>query len=606
MKVCLSQVNPTIGDLKGNLQIIKNEMQYAAHAECDVLLLPEMVTTGYPPRDLLHGQWMWDAQPQIAEVVHKYLRGLDRRMTVIYGGIEQVAKPLGHRDRYNVAYVVDRDDIRTVRKRLLPQYDIFDEQRYFKSWEGSFRPVPITCDRDSKKSVTYCDVLICEDIWNNRFQGDNHLLPAAYDSDPVGELQGDGPLFVLNASPFWKGKVKQTQELVEDICRRINRQVCWVNQVGGHDEVVTGGYSMVTIPGCFTGNKFHCFTRQALLFKEDRMIVRLSNGTAHHDNLYEDIEPSARNNQPMTTNFVCGSYKKDVADEDFDTFCNIEAARLFIRDYMRRCGFKKVVLGLSGGIDSAVVAAIASIAIGGSNVIGATIPSEYSSEGSVSDSKELALVNGIDFRTISIDDLHKSVRGKFLSGGQPRFNHSVTDENIQPRLRALLLMAISNDEDALLLTTGNKSEGTIGYCTLYGDMCGGLSVIMDFWKSEVYEAARFLNKYSPRPLVPESIISKAPSAELKPDQKDTDSLPRYEILDPILEAFVERDMLPDQVVRSGIVESEINVQMVNDLYRRYRNSEYKRQQMPPSLKIKRRSFGYGRRMPIASKTSKLS
>jgi len=331
-------------------------------------------------------------------------------------------------------------------------------------------------------------------------------------------------------------------------------------------------------------------------FADDMMVVSLADSETLHHNLM------LRKDENPFTPFTPKYFGKTIDEDDYETWCDVQAIQLFIKDYLRRCGFKKVVLGLSGGIDSAAVAALAADTIGGMNVIGISLPSEgFSSEGSVTDAAAIAATLHLDYREIGIGDLHNLARSKILSGGKQKFENSVTDENLQPRLRALLLMAISNDECALLLTTGNKSEITVGYCTLYGDMCGGIAPISDMWKTHVFRMCRFINKYRGE-IIPNTTLTKPPSAELKPDQKDTDSLPPYDDLDPFLEEIVEGEKTFAEylLAHNGDVPK-----WAQSIYRKYRNSEFKRQQMPPGAKLRPRSFGSGRRIPIAEKETSL-
>lgn len=584
MKVMLSQVNPTVADVAGNKHIIINEITAAANDECDILLLPEMVTVGYPPRDYLYQQWIWDQNTRLAQEILTFVRGLKRQITIVYGGLHEATGAYGRKERYNAAFIVDPHyGIRIYHKHLLPEYDIFNEARYFKTAVEPFRPIPIAMHGRNKKRLYFqtVDVLICEDIWNNNFAGDTRLMPSAYDVDPIEELKGAGPLLVINGSPYWSGKVNTTRQLISDICRRIRRPVCWVNQVGAHDDIITGGYSMVAMLDGDTP-----IIRMAKAFATDRMVVRFNDEETYHSYLGENPEYC----KPLF-------FGKVIDPKDFDTWCDYQALVLFIKDYMWRCGFQKAVLGLSGGIDSALVATLAADAIGGENVICVSLPSKYSSEGSKTDAEALAAKLNADYRTVTIGDLHELVRAKFLSGGQQNFAHGVTDENIQPRLRSLLLMAISNDEQALLLTTGNKSEMSVGYCTLYGDMCGGIAPIADTWKTDVFAMCRFINKYRGE-IIPESTIVKPPSAELRPGQQDTDSLPAYEELDPILKMMVERDMSPAEIV-DEIRSFKTPPAWLLRIYKLYKNSEFKRQQGAVVAKIRQRSFGSGRFIPIA-------
>jgi NAD+ synthase (glutamine-hydrolysing) len=607
MKVLLSQVNPTVADTDGNTRIILDEITFGFQNEVDVVLLPELVTVGYPPRDYLYQRWIWDVHEKIAQTVLSALRGFKRQMTVIFGGLDQVRLSYGRKEPYNAAYIIDPHyGIRVVHKRLLPEYDVFNEARYFKpACDDPIRPIPIAMPRKNGKGLYYefVDVLICEDIWNNRFQGDSNIMPA-YDLDCIEQLKGTGPLFVINGSPYWTGKVETTKRLVEDICARINRPVCWVNQVGAQDDIITGGYSMTSIPvhnmdllpNHDPRNRINALTRVGKPFQNDRMVVRFDDQESKHNFLGVDLsskDPYCYD-RPML-------FGKQIEACDFEVWCDYQACKLFIQDYARRCGFKKAVLGLSGGIDSALVAVLAADALGPENVICVSLPSSYSSEHSKTDAQQLAQNLGADFRTVTIGDLHEMVRGKFLSGGRQKFDSDLTDENIQPRLRALILMTISNDENALLLTTGNKSEISVGYCTIYGDMCGGIAPISDIWKTDVFAMCRFINRY--RPVIPSNTVEKPPSAELRPEQRDTDSLPPYHELDPILKMIVERDMTVPEIVQE--LGSDNVPPWAVDMYRKYKISEYKRKQMPPGAKIRKRSFGSGRQMPIAVKETRL-
>lgn len=578
MKVTMCQVNPTCGDLDGNCNIILGGLTRAIQAgDVDVVLFPEMVTTGYPPRDLLYKQELWDNQRVIAEKVQRHLSrhaNKGQPITAIYGGIEEASLSNGHYARYNVAYVVDYNSIRVVRKRLLPCYDVFDETRYFTPSTDPYTPVRI----NTQEGVVNCDILICEDIWNADFRGVTWQAPKSYVDDPTQHLYGTGPLFILNASPYWHGKVAISKGQVSDIARRIKRHVFWVNQVGAHDDIVTGGYSMACKP-FGDGLVF----KYMAAFAEDELSVDTKEVAA--GGWIEELD----NPMPMPT-----FNGKVVETGDFETWCCYRALILHIQDYSRRCGFKDVVFGCSGGVDSALVAALASDALGSENVTGITMPSKFSSEGSVSDSRQLTDNYGFTLLEIPIGTIYTAYRNVLLNGAKQEFNKPVTDENLQPRVRGNILFAYSNDYGCLVLTTGNKSEITMGYCTLYGDMAGGLGIIGDLWKTEVFAMCRFINKYRGE-LIPSSIIDKPPSAELREDQFDTDSLPPYEVLDPILKALVEdeQSVLKVQKANPGVD--------VNKIARTYKFTEYKRRQMPDTCKVSERAYGSGRRQPIAAK-----
>lgn len=620
MKVMVAQINPAIGDLAGNLSLIQDSILTAGSAACDVVVFPELATVGYPPRDLLYSTAFWRSHAAVIDKLERFIKQQTHPITVIVGGLHEQMLSGGRYIRYNAAWILDQHfGRRVVHKRLLPCYDVFDETRYFSSGANSrHMPIPIHVVKRQNNRVTeydvLCDVLICEDIWNHNFRGgEDWMKPATYVINPLEDIAGKGPLFVLNGSPFWIGKIEETQKLVESICDRIQQPVVWCNQIGAHDDIVTGGYSMVSIVNQ-TANGFpsphpKVVTRRARAFQEDSMIVRFSDESTHHSNLNE-----GRDIQTPLVSHPTVSSGRHVADADFEMWTIYKALFLHMADYKRRCGFKKAVLGLSGGIDSAVVAVIAAHVFGSENVTGIGMPSPYSSEGSVVDAETLAMNLNISFELKKITEAYESIRNLFLTGGKQQFDNSVTDENIQPRVRGMILMAYSNEYDpCLLLTTGNKSEIAIGYCTIYGDMCGGLAVISDLWKTQVYRLARFINKYFGEP-IPEGTISKPASAELKPNQQDTDSLPPYDLLDPLLRLLVEEEMSPMEIMQtqwfkthipgmdSGSVgKQHITTGIIKEMYRKYRIAEYKRQQMPPGPKIQRRSFGSGRRMPIAMK-----
>lgn len=602
MKVFVAQINPCVGDLDGNLCLIQQGVLQAVSSGCDVVVFPELATTGYPPRDLLYSSSFWFDHEQVIDKLDCFVQALSLQITVIVGGLHEEMLAGGRYARYNAAWILDKHfGRRVVHKRLLPCYDVFDETRYFTS--GIKEPyTPILIHLKNNDDVL-CDVLICEDIWNNDYCGnssDEWMKPSTYTVDPLREVAGQGaflsptvskgPLFVLNGSPYWLGKIAETWKLVTAISQRLKRPVIWCNQVGAHDDIITGGYSMVSGYG-----------RQlvAKAFQEDQLVFEIKNGKMIGNN----VDPVGLCSI-VHSKFLGENFKP----EDFEMWTVYKALFLHMTDYKRRCGFKRAVIGLSGGIDSAVVAVVAAHVFGSENVTGIAMPSPYSSEGSVTDAKALADNLKIRFQVKHITATYESVKELFLTGGKQTFDSSLTDENIQPRVRGMILMTHSNEYDpCLLLTTGNKSEITVGYCTIYGDMCGGLAVISDLWKTEVYELARFMNKYF-EDVIPVDTITKPASAELRPDQKDTDSLPPYEVLDPLLKMFVEQEMTPMTVFASkwfedhgGLGDGKIDSGQVNMMYRKYRNSEYKRQQMPPGAKLQRRSFGAGRRMPIAMK-----
>ncbi len=587
MKVYVAQINVCVGDLAGNLAIIQQHILMAVQNECHVIIFPELATVGYPPRDLLYSKELWDNHEVLIDKLFNFVKQQDRQITVIVGGLYRSPET---DNKYNAAWVLDKHyGKRLVRKRLLPCYDIFDETRYFTSAKDDpYCSVPI---RIGPLYTIDCDVLICEDIWAGHQS--SWMLPATYHVDPTRHLQeGDpGPLFVLNGSPFWIGKIGETRVLVRDLVERINRPVVWCNQVGAHDDIITGGYSMIRWPG---GTE-----RVAAAFQEDTLISDLygkgmdappfqDSGGFGYDWRFKPCLPTG----------------EKVDTDDFEMWSVYRALHLHMTDYKRRCGFERAVLGLSGGLDSALVAVIAADVFGSENVWAIGMPSPHSSKGSVDDARELAKNLKIHFVVNEISDIYTLMRNIFLSGGKQKFDNPVADENLQPRIRMAILMGHSNElGKCILLTTGNKSEITVGYTTLYGDSAGGLAVLSDLWKTECFELARFINKYRGE-IIPPKIIEKPPSAELRPEQQDTDSLLPYDVLDPMLRLFVEEEMSDVVEVHRLLVERGRNaphIAEVRRMYGLYRNSEFKRQQMCIGPKISRRAYGGGRRMPVAMK-----
>ena len=437
----------------------------------------------------------------------------------------------------------------TQKKTLLPNYDVFDEARYFCP---ASEPEPPFLYQGLKIGVT-----ICEDIWNVEGLSTHRL----YRLDPVQELAKAKPDLVLNlsASPFHAAKLSVRQALLKDLTDRVKAPILYCNLVGGNDELVFDGCSLVMDVG---GTLF----AEGKAFEEDFLI-------------YDTANPALpKSPRPL-----------------LETETIYRALVLGTRDYVLKCGFEKVLLGLSGGIDSALVACLAAEALGPGNVLGVTLPSPYSSKGSVEDSRQLARALGIGFEEIPItpvfEEALKSLKPFF--GDKPA---DLTEENLQARIRGLFLMALSNKFGRLVLSTGNKSELSVGYCTLYGDMCGGLAVISDLPKGMVYELSRYVNDKAGQPLIPEAILTKAPSAELRPNQKDQDSLPPYDTLDAILTLYIEKNQTAAAIQRAGF-----DAPLVRDILRKVDGNEYKRRQMAPGLKVTTKAFGMGRRVPIAQK-----
>jgi NAD+ synthetase len=467
--------------------------------------------------------------------------------TAVLAGVALPAERESGKPAINAAVLLDGGRLLLEQhKRLLPFYDVFDEQRYF----APAQPQKVVELDGLRLAIT-----ICEDAWNDK----NFWQRRLYTVDPVEELMRQQPAVLINlsSSPFWHGKRALRRQMLSAIARRNGVPVLFSNQVGGNDSLIFDGSSMAL-------NARGELIAQAASFEEDLIVV----------------DPF---NAPVVS-----------APEEDGTEAAYRALVLGTRDYVRKCGFKKALVALSGGIDSALVAAIATEALGAENVLGIGMPSPYSSTGSIDDSRELAANLGIRFEVIPISGLF----AEFTRSLEPLFagtTPDTTEENIQSRIRGSLLMALSNKFSALVLTTGNKSEMAVGYCTLYGDMVGALAVIGDLVKTRVYAVCRWINRG--REVIPRSILEKPPSAELRPDQKDTDSLPPYEVLDPILEAYVERYETPERI--AGV--NQFPLELVQQVVRLVERSEYKRQQAAPVLKVTSKSFGMGRRFPIAVK-----
>jgi NAD+ synthetase len=547
VKLALAQINPTVGDFLGNKKKILNYARQAADRGADLVLFPELCVCGYPPADLLEKQaFVARCEQAVREIAREA-----PEVPLIVGSVQASSHPTGKRVA-NVAVLLRDGKVDFVQqKMLLPYYDVFDEQRYFAESDGQAL-LPICGE---KAALT-----ICEDAWNDKGFWPRPL----YDVDPVEALMAAGGTMVMNisASPFHRGKPALRQQMLQAVARAHNCVVAMVNQVGGNDSLVFDGNSLVLDRN---GNVL----ASAKAFAEDLIVVDTG----------------------LTAD--AGDCASQHPSDDVGSV--YEALVLGTRDYVRKCGFSRAVTGLSGGIDSALVAAIAADALGRENVLGVLMPSQYSSEGSVADSLQLARNLKIRVETIPIRSTFDSLEASLapLFTGMAR---DLTEENLQSRIRGTLLMAISNKMGALVLTTGNKSEMSVGYCTLYGDMVGALAVIGDVFKTHVYALCGYVNRA--QEIIPAAILTKAPSAELRPDQKDTDSLPPYDVLDPILEAYVERYERADEIARATGASRAV----VQDIVRLVERSEYKRQQAAPVLKVTRKSFGLGRRFPIAVKT----
>jgi NAD+ synthetase len=541
MKLALAQINTTVGDLAGNEAKILEAARRAGAEKADLVLFPELTISGYPPRDLLLKK----------DFIAGNLATL-RRLAAASGPVPMLVGFVGEnkitpgREVTNEAALLQNGRIAATRiKCLLPTYDVFDEDRYFEPGEKCV-PLDIAGHR--------CGVTICEDIWN-----DEDFWPhRRYRTNPVGELLAAGAQCVLNisASPWHVGKEKLRAAMLASLARKSGRPVALCNLAGGNDELIFDGNSLV-----FNGAGE--LIAKGRPFEEDFVVVDTESSPP--------IDPAP-------------------APEEENVF---HALVLGLRDYFHKCGFKSAVLGLSGGIDSAVVACLAAAALGPEQVHGISLPSQFSSQGSLDDARLLAQRLGLPYDVIPIQPSFETLKLQLKPAfaGRPE---DTTEENIQARLRGVILMALSNKTGSLLLTTGNKSELAVGYCTLYGDMCGGLAVISDVPKTMVYRLAHWINR--DRELIPAACLTKAPSAELRPNQTDQDSLPPYETLDAILDQYVVHGRSAAEIAQTGIP-----AETVRRVIRLIDANEYKRRQAAPGLKVTTKAFGVGRRFPIAQR-----
>ena len=543
VKIALGQINPTVGDFEGNSAKIIDFSHRAQAEGAGLILFPELSVCGYPPRDLVERTSFVTHNRDAAERIAAETRGI----AVICGLVTPAQADTGKSVMNSAALLKDGKIAFLQSKMLLPTYDVFDEMR-------NFAPAK------SQVLFPFCGkqmaLTICEDAWNDKHFWNRRL----YTFDPVEALIGAGGNFVLNisASPYWIGKRELRCDMLATIARAYKVPVVMTNQVGGNDSLVFDGSSLVFDRGGKVIAQGKSFEEDLVFFDSDTLTGEI------HEQLVPG-EPS------IYAALVLGT-----------------------RDYVRKCGFRQIIVGLSGGIDSALTAAIAADAVGPENVIGVGMPGPYSSQGSIDDARDLAVNLGIRFELLPIGDIY----GSYKKTLQPVFAgcpEDVTEENIQSRTRGALLMALSNKFGALVLSTGNKSELGVGYCTLYGDMVGGLAVISDVPKTMVYRLSRYVN--SRRVRIPQSTLEKAPSAELRPDQRDSDTLPPYEVLDAILEDYVEDSHPPEKIAE----ERGFDLNLVRKVVRMVERSEYKRQQAAPGLKISAKAFGYGRRFPIAAK-----
>jgi NAD+ synthase/NAD+ synthase (glutamine-hydrolysing) len=544
VKIALGQINPTVGDFSGNAAKMIEFSRRAQAAGAGLILFPELSVCGYPPRDLVERPSFVARNRETAERIADATRGI----AVICGLVTPANSDTGKSVMNSAALLQDGKIAFLQSKMLLPTYDVFDEMR-------NFAPAK------SQELFSFCGnrmaLTVCEDAWNDKLFWPKRL----YIVDPIEALVRAGGNFVLNisASPFWIGKREVRRDMLTSIARQHKVPVAMVNQVGGNDSLLFDGSSLVL-------NTEGKIIAQGRSFEED--LVYFDSKTLTGD-MHEQIE-----------------------GEEASVY---SALVLGTRDYIRKCGFQKAIIGLSGGIDSALTAVIAADAVGPENVIGVGMPGPYSSAGSIADARGLAKNLGIRFEVLSINGAVDAYR-KTLKDVFANQKEDVTEENIQSRARGTLLMALSNKFGAIVLSTGNKSELGVGYCTLYGDMVGGLAVISDVPKTLVYRLSRYVN--SRRPVIPQDTLEKPPSAELRPDQKDSDSLPPYEILDAVLEDYVEDAHTAERIA----ADHGFDIEVVRRVLRMVDRAEYKRQQAAPGIKITPKAFGYGRRLPIAAKS----
>ena len=539
MKIGFAQINPTVGDLSGNFEKIAGAYERLAAAGAELVVTPELAITGYPPQDLVFkSQFV----PQNLEVLDK-LQARLRNAALLVGFVERNqgrGKPF-----HNAAALLQPGrPISKTHKSLLPTYDVFDEDRYFEP-ECDVKPLLLGARK--------IGVTICEDIWTE------HYLPRPlYDLEPVRALVEQGAEIILNlsASPFSLNKPAIRHEMVSALARAHNRPICYCNAVGGNDQLVFDGNSIA-------------------VNSAGQLIAQL---------------PGFCTTEAIVDTDAAQSIELKESETPADLF---DALSLGVRDYLDKCGFKSAVLGLSGGIDSAVVAAIAVEALGPANVVGVSMPSPYSSQGSIDDAVALAKNLGIKCLHVPIGNAFAAFKAQFaeIFAGLPE---DTTEENMQARLRGMILMSLSNKFGHIVLSTGNKSELSVGYCTIYGDMAGGLAVISDVPKTMVFQLARWIN--TKREIIPVSTIEKPPSAELKPGQKDQDTLPPYDVLDEILRLYVEENLSARDIIAHGFEEKTVRW-----VQRRVDINEYKREQAAPGIKVTSRAFGVGRRMPIAQR-----
>ena len=568
IRIALAQINSTVGDLSGNTAKICSYIDKAKDLDVDLIAFPELAITGYPPEDLVFRNQFVEENMKCSSEVSYNTQGI----TAIFGFVELDNK------LYNSAAVASEGKLKGTHKKIfLPNYGVFDEERYFES--GNTCPVFTI-------NGTKVGVNVCEDIW--------------YPLGPTGVQRAAGAELIINinGSPFHAGKRQDRESMLIERASAHGLFIAYVNQVGGQDELVFDGSSVVIAPDGKVISRGESFEEDLVICDIDTTPLRQAREANTQEFFVEGLEDVGKPVHRYISDEI-PQPKKPVLERTIQPVSSIEEVRKALvigtRDYVNKSGFQKVLIALSGGIDSSLVAAIAVEALGPDNVIGVSMPSQFSSVGSETDAKDLAKNIGIRIESIPIREIVASMelalRDQFHGT-----EWGVAEENIQSRIRGNLIMAMSNKFGWMVLTTGNKSEMAVGYATIYGDMAGGFSVIKDVPKLMVYDLCRHINGTSPSVVIPQSVLDKPPSAELRPDQKDTDSLPNYDILDPILEAYVERDRSFQEIVADGF-ESETVANILTLVDR----NEYKRRQSPLGIKITPRNFGRDRRMPVTNK-----
>ena len=541
MRIALAQLNTTVGDFAGNEAKILNAYQRAVQAGAELVVCPELAITGYPPRDLLLKSGFIAGNLAVLD----RLAAATGRTGLVVGYVDENKKRPGREATNSVALLADGAKVATRAKSLLPTYDVFDEDRYFEPAETN---APVIF------GGRQLGLTVCEDCWND----EGFWRDRRYRRNPAADLVQAGAELLINvsASPWHIGKHATREAMLASLAAKLQRPLFYCNAVGGNDELIFDGASLVFDAAGRVAARGRKFEEDLLLVDSDALALSPADAATDEEHLHN-------------------------------------ALVLGLRDYLHKCGFQSAVLGLSGGIDSAVVACLAVAALGAQNVRGVSMPSKFSSQGSLDDARVLAETLGIRYDVVPIQNAHQTLEGE-LRGVFAGCSEDTTEENLQARLRGVILMALSNKFGSLVLTTGNKSELAVGYCTLYGDMCGGLAVISDVPKTMVYRLAAWINRE--REIIPRASITKPPSAELRPNQTDQDSLPPYDVLDAILEEYVVKGAAAADIIASGF-----DAETVRRILRLIDLNEYKRRQAAPGLKVTTKAFGIGRRIPVAQR-----